>query len=474
MEAVIGLEIHAQLKSNTKAWCNCKIQAGDFENYRVCEICSAQPGTLPVPNKKVIELATKLAIATNCKLNPVSFFDRKNYFYPDLPKGYQITQFRTPIAEGGYLEVEGRKIRIQRIQLEEDTGKSTHTNNYSLINLNRAGTPLVEIVTEPDFRNAKESVTFLKKLHSILVYLDISIGNMQDGNMRCDVNLSMRESAQSPFGIRTEVKNLNSFKSVEKSIEFEKKRQTELIKNNQPVLQQTLLFDVDSGKTRVLRTKSDADDYRYFPEPDLTALILDEAEISKIRDTLPELPHEKLIRFQEHYSLSEYDAEVLTRTKELANFFEKTCEIYNKNGGESYKKVANWFMGDLLKLMKEAKVAIEHLKIDADSFASLILFVDRAEISTTVAKDVFIEMFDTGISAKDVIEKQGLKQNNDSDELLEMAREIIESSPDEVAQFKAGKDRVLGFFVGQIIKKTSGQANPKIANELVRRILSEK
>ncbi len=465
-EAVFGVEVHTQLATNTKAWCNCEIKVNGFENHYVCEICSAQPGTLPVLNKKSVKYALRLAHALECKkINRVSYFDRKNYFYPDLPKGYQITQYHTPIAENGMLE----GVEIERIQLEEDTGKSSHEGENSLINLNRAGTPLIEIVSKTiEGGDASVVLNYLKSLHQILKYTGVSHANMQDGNFRCDINISLRKKGSKEYGTRTETKNLNSFRSVEKAIEYEFERQSKILDAGEKVLQQTLLFDVETQKTKVLRTKTDADDYRYYLEPDLLPLIITEAEIKKAKDDLPELPAQKVIRFQSEYEIREYDAVIIARSLSLANYFEECCKHYQ---GDK-KKVANWVLGDLLGLANEANIEFDKLNnITPKSLVNLMGFVDRDEISGKVAKDVLLEMFDTGKSAGDIIEAKGLKQNNDSSELETIVKELIEKHPKEVEELKGGRDRVMGFFVGQVMKKTKGQGNPKITSELVKKLL---
>ncbi len=472
-ETVIGIEIHAQLNTNTKAWCNCELKINGFENHYVCEVCSAQPGTLPVVNKQAINYALMLGIATDCNINKTSFYDRKNYFYPDLPKGYQITQFHTPICEDGAIELVGesgekKKIRIERIQLEEDTGKSTHYNDYSLINLNRAGTPLVEIVTKPDFKTAKEVTNFLKKIQSILVYLDVSKGNLQDGNMRCDVNLSLMPKGSDTFGTRTEVKNLNSFRSVERAIEHEKLRQADILDKGEEVLQQTLLFDVDTGATRVLRTKSDADDYRYIPEPDLLAISVSEENIEKLKNELPELPTDKVNRFIKEFKIPKYDAEVICSEKKLAKYFEKACSLHN---GNAYKKISNWVMVELLKLVNEAKADVEKIKLTPKHLVELVELIESGKISGKIAKDIFVEVYDTGKLPGEIVKEKGLEQNSDSSEIEEIVKEIIGAHPKEVEELKSGRDRVMGFFVGQVMKKTQGKANPKITSDLVKKLL---
>ncbi|MCB9094531.1 MAG: Asp-tRNA(Asn)/Glu-tRNA(Gln) amidotransferase subunit GatB [Halobacteriovoraceae bacterium] len=467
-EAVIGLEIHTQLDTKTKAWCDCEIKVNGFENHYVCEICSGHPGTLPVLNKTSVDYAIKLALATNCRINHCSFFDRKNYFYPDLPKGYQITQYHTPIAEDGFVEIENKKIRIQRIQMEEDTGKSQHEGNTSLINLNRAGTPLLEIVTDPDFSDSTEAVAFLKKLHAILVYLGVSKGDMQHGNLRCDVNLSLRKKGEQKFGTRTEVKNLNSFRSVEKAIEYEMSRQSKILDKGEKVLQQTMLFDVQTLKTRAIRTKSDADDYRYFVEPDLLPLVLSEAHIERVKETLPELPDAKKQRFIEIYDIPEYDANILCSSKELADYFESSAQLYDKG---NYKQLSNWIMVELLKLVNESQASITKINVTATKLVELLKLIDNGTISGKIAKDVLVEMFDTNKSASEVIEKKGVKQNSDEDQLRTYAEEIIKNHPKEVEELKNGRDRLMGFFVGQVMKKTKGQANPQMTSEIIKKLL---
>lgn len=471
-ETVIGLEVHAQLATQSKIWCTCEINPLSLENTKVCEICSAQPGSLPVINKKVVEYAGLLALATHSKINPVSYFDRKNYFYPDLPKGYQITQYQTPIAVDGYIEIEldgkKKKIGIERIQIEEDTGKSTHEGEYSLINLNRCGTPLLEIVGKPDIRNPKEASLYLKKLHSILTYLDICHGNLQEGNFRCDVNVSLRDVGTTKFGTRTEVKNLNSFRYVEKAIETESERQKEILKSGQKVIQQTLNFDPIELKIKPLRTKSDAHDYRYFPEPDLLTLTIEEEEIKKWEKNLPELPEQKASRFCTQYQISPYDAEVLTGDKDFAAYFEKAQSFHK---GEA-KKLANWMMTELLKLLNEFSINITKSPVDASNLAELMNAIFEGKISGKQGKDVFQKMFDEKMSASSAISALGLVQLSDSSEIEKVAQKVIDSNPQQVEQYLGGKDKLFGFFVGQLMKETKGQANPQMANEAIKKALS--
>ncbi len=472
-DVVIGLEVHAQLSTQTKAWCQCEISINSFENTKVCEICSAQPGTLPVYNRTAVEYAIKLALATNCKINLISIFDRKNYFYPDLPKGYQITQLDTPVGEKGSLEImdeagQVKVIGVQRIQMEEDTGKSSHQGEKSLINLNRAGTPLLEIVSDPHMTTAKEASTYLKKLHSILVYLGICHGNMQDGNFRCDVNVSLKPKGSAKFGTRTEVKNVNSFKHVEMAIEYEIRRHQEILDSGNKILQQTLLFDVENKQTKVLRTKSDADDYRYFPEPDLLPLVITQDQIRKIKDTLPELPDAKIQRFIQDYKIPAYDAQVLTSEKELAHYFESALKSYH---GEP-KKMANWIMVELLRYLNEAGTSITRSPVKPEELAHLLNAIHEGKISGKIGKDVFLKMYDTGKKAQDVIKDMGLEQISDENLLIELCQKIISANIGQVEKYKAGNERVFGFFVGQIMKETNGQANPNLTSDILKKLLS--
>lgn len=472
-DVVIGLEVHAQLATKTKAWCGCEISVNSFENTKVCEICSAQPGSLPVYNNKAVEFATKLALATNAQINENSVFDRKNYFYPDLPKGYQITQLDLPYAYDGFLEIlddhdQAKKVRIERIQMEEDTGKSSHQGEGSLINLNRAGTPLLEIVSKPDLTSPKEASSYLKKLHSILIYLEICHGNLQDGNFRCDVNVSLKPKGSEKLGTRTEVKNLNSFKHVEKAIDYEVQRHREKLLKGEKIEQQTLLFDVEKMVTKVLRTKSNADDYRYFPEPDLIDLKVSEEYIENIKEGLPELPDAKVKRFMGEFGIEAYDAGVLTSDKYLADYFEETL----KHSKAEPKKMANWVMGELLRYLNESSTPISKSPVKPKALAELVNLIVAGEISGKIAKDVFLKMYDEKKSAQEIVEEMGVVQISDSSELEEMAQAIVEANPAQVEQYKAGKDRLFGFFVGQVMKQTKGQANPALTAEILKRLLS--
>lgn len=468
-EVIIGLEVHTQLNTKTKMWCQCEINKHAFPNHTTCPVCTAQPGTLPVINKDAIRLAALAAVATHSKINKKSTFDRKNYFYPDLPKGYQITQFALPLAENGFLMIrddEGndKKIEIKRIQLEEDTGKSTHLGDSSLVNLNRCGTPLIEIITGPDMRSPSEASTYLKKLHANLVYLEVTLGNMQDGNFRCDVNVSLRPKGQTQFGTRVEVKNVNSFKNVEKSIEFEAVRQANILADNGNILQQTLLFEAEKNSTRAIRTKSDADDYRYYVEPDLTPIVISTEELNFWSQNLPELPEQKSKRFVKEYEITQYDSDILCHDKELAQYFENAVSKYNK----SPKKIANWIISELLHHLNEFNVSITKSPVSFENLAELVKLIDEGVISSKMAKEVFLEMVDHKKSASKIVDEKGLRQNNDQSLIEKIIDELIVQYPNEVSELKSGRERVMGFFVGQVMKKTQGKANPQLTTDIIK------
>jgi len=467
---VIGIEVHAQLNTVTKMWCSCEINKNAFENHTVCEICSAQPGSLPVLNKKAVELAAKTILAHEGKVNLFSAFDRKNYFYPDLPKGYQITQFFKSIGSDGKMlisinENENKVIRISKFQLEEDTGKSLHKENYSLINLNRCGVPLLEIITAPDMNSAFEAVTYVKALHANLIYSNVCLGNLQDGNFRMDVNVSLQKINETDFGTRVEIKNLNSFKNVEKAIEFEIERQANLLLKDEKVLQQTLLFNMESGKTHAIRTKSDADDYRYFPEPDLIPLLVTKDEVAKWQNELPELPSKKADRFMISYGLSHYDAQILCSQRELANYFEEAVKIYPAGS----KKMANWIISELLHYLNESNKLITNSPITASNLVGLVKAIDEGIVSGKMAKEIFIEMYDKSCSADLIIQQKDLRQNNDSNAIEKIIVDLVLKHPKEVEELKSGRDRVMGFFVGQVMKQTGGKANPAVTTELIKK-----
>ncbi len=473
-EAVIGLEVHIQLLTNTKMFCGCSTKFGMPPNTNVCPICLGMPGVLPVPNKKAIEFAIRLALATNCTISPVNQFARKNYFYPDLPKNYQISQYELPIAENGWLEIEtkngARKIGIVRIHMEEDAGKLIHDENkpLSYVDFNRAGVPLLEIVSQPDIRTPEEATSYLKTLRDIVVYLDICDGNMEEGSFRCDANISVRPIGQKELGVKTELKNINSFKNIQKALEFEIRRQTALLERGEEVIQETRLWDPAKGITVGMRTKEEAHDYRYFPDPDLVPIAIDKSWIEEIEKTLPELPGPKRKRFVQQYKLPEYDAEVLTSDKNLANFFEEVVSLFPKP-----KMVSNWIMSELLRKLNEEGCSISDSTISASNLAELLELIDDQTISGKIAKSVFEEMYETGKRASTIVEEKGLKQVTDADFLEKVVSEVIKENPKEVEKYLKGAEKVIGFFVGQVMKKTQGKANPRLVNELLRNKLKE-
>ena len=470
-ETIIGLEIHAQLKTKSKIFCGCSTAFGAPPNTNTCPVCLGLPGVLPVLNKKVVEFAIKLGLATNSTINRFSQFARKNYFYPDLPKGYQTSQFDLPIVGKGSIEieVEGRKkkIGITRIHMEEDAGKLTHDDiePISYVDLNRTGTPLLEIVSEPDLSSPEEASAYLKKLHAILRYLDICDGNMQEGSFRCDANISLRPFGQKELGVRTELKNMNSFRHVENALEYEIRRQRDLLLEGESVIQETLLWNPDINRTESMRGKEDAHDYRYFPCPDLVPIEISEDWIDAIRAQLPELPDQRKIRLAEEYSLPEGDAVLLTSDRELADYFEDTV----KRGGTA-KKVANWIMTELLRELKGEPITA--CKVSPLQLASLLEMVEANTISGKIAKTVFPMMMQSGKDPLTIVQEQNLLQVSDEGALLEIVRQIIGENPLQAEDFRNGKTKIMGFFVGQLMQKTKGKANPTLANELFNRELS--
>jgi aspartyl-tRNA(Asn)/glutamyl-tRNA(Gln) amidotransferase subunit B len=472
-EPVIGLEVHAQLLTTSKIFCGCSTRFGKEPNRNTCPICTGMPGVLPVLNRRAVEYAVKMGLAVGCRINPRSVFARKNYFYPDLPKGYQISQYEQPIAEHGVLEIdtgEGpKRIGITRIHMEEDAGKNIHspTENVSFVDLNRTGVPLIEIVSEPDMRSAEEAVAYLKRLRSILVYLGICDGNMEEGSFRCDANVSIRPKGQERFGTRAELKNLNSFRHVQKAIEYEIARQEDLLEDGETVVQETRLFDVSQGVTRSMRGKEEAHDYRYFPDPDLVPLDLDRAWIEDLREGLPELPRERQIRFEREYALPDYDAEILTSERDLADFFEAAVRAYPHP-----KKISNWIMGELLRELNEAKMPASRSTMRPEYLAGLVRLVDERAISGTTGKQIFPELFRTGASPEEYVRERGLVQISDSSALEGVVESVLAESPGEVQGYRAGKTKLMGFFVGQVMKRTKGQADPAMVNELLKRKLA--
>ncbi len=474
-EAVIGLEVHSQLLTKTKMFCSCPNIFGMEPNSAVCPVCLALPGALPVINFEGIKLAVKAALALNLDINKKSLFARKNYFYPDLPKGYQISQYLDPISSNGYLTVRTekgeKKIRINRLHIEEDAGKLIHIGNRSYVDLNRAGTPLVEIVSEPDINSAAEAVLYLKALREIIVYLGVSDGNMEEGSFRCDANVSVRRKGDSKLGTRTEVKNVNSFKFVEKAIEYEIERQIGVISAGGKVIQETRLYDSKENVTRSMRGKEEAHDYRYFEEPDLPPLILSEEFISEIKNSIIELPGAKRRRYISEYKLTEYDVEVLTQDKDIAHYFENL--IKENNGGIEIKKIANWVINELLSELK-AKEDEGRSLVKTGDFLELILAVESGSINRNTGKTVLSEMFFSGKKAREIIKEKNLAQVSDNKGIEDIIKQVLDENQKELSDLLAGKDKLLGFFVGETMKKTKGRANPKKVNEILKKLIDEK
>ena len=472
-ETIIGLEVHAQLATKSKIFSGASTAYGAVPNTQACAVDLGLPGVLPVLNRAAVRMAVKFGLAIGAQIAPVSVFARKNYFYPDLPKGYQISQYDLPVVGKGHLNilVEGEEkiIGITRAHLEEDAGKSLHEDfhGFTGIDLNRAGTPLLEIVSEPDLRSAKEAVAYLKKLHALVRYLGICDGNMQEGSFRCDANVSVRPKGQKEFGTRAEIKNLNSFRFVEKAINFEIERQIELIEGGGKVVQETRLYDSVKDETRSMRSKEEANDYRYFPDPDLLPLEVDAAFIETVRRELPELPDEKRDRFKTQYGLNGYDATVLTATREMADYFEAVVSY----SGCDAKLCANWVMGDLSGLLNKAGLEIEQSPVEAERLAGLVRRIADDTISGKIAKQVFETMWESGEDADAIIEQQGLRQITDSSAIEPVIDQIIADNPTQVEQYRGGKDKLFGFFVGQVMKATGGKANPQQLNELLKKKL---
>ncbi len=471
-EAVIGLEIHAQLLTATKIFCGCSTAFGAPPNAHTCPVCAGLPGALPVLNRQAVDLAVTAALALGCEVQERSVFARKNYFYPDLPKGYQISQFELPLALGGGVQmpapVGGRFVKLTRIHMEEDAGKSLHdgfadSDRKTYLDFNRSGVPLVEIVSEPDMRSAQEAALFFETLRQILVWLGVNDGNMDEGSLRCDANVSVRRPGESRLGTKAEVKNVNSFRYLEKAIEYEIGRQIDVLDHGGRVVQETRLFDAARGTTHAMRSKEEAHDYRYFPEPDLPPLIVDEARRARLATALPELPEARRQRFISAYALPEYDAALLTQTRGVADYFEETA----RRCGNA-KAASNWVMGEVLRNMKERAIAIEAVPILPSALAGLIAIVDQGAISSTVAKDVFATMYDTGRPAAEIVAAEGLAQISDSASLAPMVQRVLAAHPDVVTEIKAGKDRKFQFLVGQVMKETKGKGDPKLVTDLIR------
>ena len=476
-ETVLGLEIHAQLATNSKIFSGASIAYGAAPNTQACAVDLGLPGVLPVLNKEAVRMAVKFGLAINAQIDEFSIFARKNYFYPDLPKGYQISQFEKPIIGPGFTDIEveeGKPIRIgiTRAHLEEDAGKSLHEDYHGMtgIDLNRAGTPLLEIVSEPDMRSAQEAVAYMKKIHSIVRYLGICDGNMQEGSFRCDANVSVRPKGQQELGTRTELKNINSFRNIEKAINYEVERQIDILESGGTITQETRLYDADKDETRSMRSKEEANDYRYFPDPDLLPVQVSQALIEAVRDTLPELPDARKHRLIEAIGLSSYDAGLLTADRELADYFETAVKAA---GGEA-KLTANWVNGELSAALNKENKSIKESPVSADQLGQLVLRIKDNTISGKIAKQVFASLWSgDGGSADAIIEKQGLKQMSDSGELETLVNAVIEANPEQVEQYRAGKTKVMGFFVGQIMKNTGGKANPGQINQLLKAKLDD-
>jgi len=469
-EPVIGLEVHAQLLTRSKIFCGCSTSFGADPNSHTCPVCLGMPGVLPVLNKKVVEFAMKLAIATHCQIAPVSIFARKNYFYPDLPKGYQISQYEYPLATGGYLEISlqdggTKRIGIRRIHMEEDAGKLIHDDRkpFSYVDFNRTGVPLLEIVSEPDIRSPEEAVEYLKALREILVYLEICDGNMEEGSFRCDANVSVRPVGQLSLGTRTEVKNMNSFRNVQRALSYEIQRQVRIVKEGGTVVQETRLWDEARQVTYSMRGKEEAHDYRYFPDPDLVPLRIDREWIESLKASLPELPEAKRVRFISQYGLRPYDAEILTSSRELADYFEACVERF-----PDPKQVSNWVTGELLALLNRDGKTPKECPIKPDHLAQMLSLMKDGRITRRIAQGLFEEMYETGQSPDDIVARKGWAMVSDREELVGVVEEVLRENPKEVEAFKAGKEKLMGFFMGEVMKRTKGQADPKLAQEILR------
>lgn len=466
-EIVIGLEVHAELSTNTKIFCSCPTKFGAEPNTQTCPICMAMPGTLPVLNEKVVEYAVKAGLATNCEIARDSKNDRKNYFYPDLPKAYQISQFDKPLCEHGYIEIDTengkKKIGLTRIHIEEDAGKLNHDEfgGGSLVDLNRAGVPLIEIVSEPDIRNAEETEKYLRKLKAILEYIEVSDCKMQEGSLRADVNVSIRKKGDTKLGTRTEMKNMNSFRSIARAIEYEVDRQIAVIEDGRRIEQETLRWDEVSGKTFSMRDKEDAQDYRYFPDPDLVAIKLSEEYIENIKNTLPELPESRKQRYLEEYKLSEKDANLITSSKYLSDLFEQAIEVCHNP-----KAVNNWIISDISRILNETETEPIEIPFDSQQLAKLVILIDKGTISSSIGKKVLTELFENPRDPEEIIKEKGWIQISDEGAIKEVVLKILEANPQSIADYKAGKDRALGFLVGQAMKETKGKANPQMLNKM--------
>jgi len=471
-EVVIGVEVHAQLRTKSKMFCGCGTMFGLTANSQTCPVCLGLPGTLPVINQAAVEMAVRTGLALNCTIGGTNRFARKNYFYPDLPKGYQISQYEAPICEHGWIEIanaEGRKkVRIRRAHLEEDAGKNVHETGMSgsRVDLNRAGTPLLEIVTEPDMRSADEVVAYLKSLRDILMYLEVCDGNMEEGSFRCEPNISLRPLGQKEYGTKVELKNINSFKFVKDAIEYEVKRQTKLLNEGGTIRQETRLWNSDRGETAVMRSKEEAHDYRYFPDPDLVPLKMEREWVESFRASVPELPATRMKRFVGDFGLPEYDAGVLTASKGIADYFEACVKLFNQP-----KTVSNWVMGELTRELKNSGTEAGSSPVTPERLVGLLELVEKGTVSLKVARDIFPDLYRSGKSPEQIVQEKGLTQVSDEGALDKIVEEVLTRNPAQVAQFKEGKQQVLGFLVGQVMKSSGGKANPGKVNELLKKKL---
>ena len=465
-EVVIGLEVHAELSTKTKIFCSCPTEFGAAPNTHTCPICMAMPGTLPVLNEKVVEYAVKAGLATNCEISRDSKNDRKNYYYPDLPKAYQISQYDKPLCQNGYVEIEtkdGKKeIRIERIHIEEDAGKLNHDDfgGGSLVDLNRAGVPLIETVSKPDMRSAEEAEAYLRKLKSIFEYIEVSDCKMQEGSLRADVNVSVHKPGE-PLGTRTEMKNMNSFRSIVRAIEYEVNRQIDVVEDGGVIEQETLRWDDVSGKTFPMRDKEDAQDYRYFPDPDLVAIKLSDEYIENIKNTLPELPESRKQRYLEEYQLSEKDAKLITSSKYLSDLFEESIKVCNNP-----KAVNNWIISDISRILNETEMDPIEIPFDSNQLGKLVILIDNGTISSSIGKKVLVELFENPRDPEEIIKEKGWIQISDEGAIKEVVLKILEANPQSIADYKGGKDKALGFLVGQAMKETKGKANPQMLNKM--------